>query len=157
MRRLVCAVGLLAAASVPLSAQQVECNPTCGLRIEHRLMGDRLVDAAGQRVGPRLLSPKVVRDAVQGVPLAESWARIHMEADRKSRLWGGVATLATLGMLFAENNDMYRWDRKDQQAMIWGSAITGIVFGAIGQRQERISIGARGAALAAFNAARGGR
>jgi hypothetical protein len=65
--------------------------------------------------------------------------------------------LATLGLPFAENNDMYTWDREDQQGVIWGSAITGFVFGAIGQRQQRISIGARGAALAAFNAARSGR
>ena len=157
MRRLICSLGLLVVAFAPLSAQQAACGPDCGMRIDHRFMGDRLIDASGQRVGPRLATARVVRDAVQGVPLAESWARIHVEADRKARIWGGVAALATVGLLIAESNEMYTWDRSDQQAVIWGSAITGLVFGALGQRQGRISVGARGAALAAFNAARSGR
>ena len=157
MRLSIAALAVLMLAVAPIGAQQPVCGPGCGLRIESRLFGDRLVDASGARVGPRVLSPAVVRDAVQGVPLAESWARIHVAADRRARVWGGIAALATVGLLIAESNDMYRWERSDQQAMIWGSAITGLVFGTLGQRQQRISIGARGAALAAFNAARGGR
>jgi len=157
MMRLVRSFALLLVAVTPLAAQQAECGPTCGLRIDSRLFGDRLIDASGQRVGPRVLSPSVVQNAVQGVPLAESWARIHAEADRKARIWGGVVALATFGLLISESNGMNTWDAADQQSVIWGTAFTGLVFGSLAQRQERISNGARGAALAAFNAARGGR
>jgi hypothetical protein len=157
MRRFLSVLGLLTLAVAPLAAQQATCTTTCGLHIEHRFLGDRLIDANGQRVGTRMLTPKIVQSAVQGVPLAEAWADVHARADRKARIWGGIAALATVGLLFAEGNDMYTWDRSDQQAMIWGSAITGFVFGSVAQRQQRISDGARGAALATFNAARAPR
>lgn len=156
MRRLIAAALLLAGFAIPLAAQDASCVPNCGLRVENRLFGDRLIGADGQQVG-RMATAASLQSAVRGVPLAEAWARIHAQADRRARVWGLVASVSTIALLVAESNGMSGWDKSDQTSMIWGTAITGAVFGTIADRQNRISLNARGASVAAFNAAQGRR
>lgn len=156
MRSLLVAALLLVGTTVPVAAQEASCVPECGLRVEHRLFGDRLIGADGQPID-RIATAASVQSAVRGVPLAEAWARIHAQADRRARVWGLVASVSTIALLIAESNGMSSWDESDQTSMIWGSAITGVVFGTIANRQNRISLNARGAAITAYNAAQSRR
>lgn len=154
--RVLLVAALLSVSALPVAAQEATCVASCALRIENRIFGDRLIGADGQQIG-RMATAVSVQSAVRGVPLAETWAGIHARADRRARVWGLVTSVSTLTLLIAESNGMSGWDKSDQTGMIWGTAVTGMVFGSLAQRQNRISLHARGAALAVFNAAQARR
>jgi hypothetical protein len=138
-------------------AQESSCAPNCALRIEHGLLGDRLFGADGRQVGRSLVSASDLQRTVAGVPAAEQWAVISTKADRRARIWGGISSIATVALLVAQSNNMQAWKKSDQNAMIWGSAASGLVFGTIAGQQLRIAQTARGAAVQSFNDARSRR
>jgi hypothetical protein len=156
LRRVLVVAGVLMLSAGALSAQSTTCAPTCALRIQHGILGDKLYGTDGAVIGGRrLVTAEVVQRQVAGVPSAEAWARVHVRADRRARFWGAFASVSTLTLLIAQGNDLQNWKASDQSAIIWGTAVTGLVFGALADRQLRTSQDARGAALEAFNTARG--
>jgi hypothetical protein len=154
--RILLVAALLSVSAIPAVAQDATCVPSCALRIENRILGDRLIGPDGRPIG-RMANAVSVQSAVRGVPLAETWAGIHVRADRRARIWGFVASVSTLALLVSESNGLSGWDKSDQTGMIWGTAVTGMVFGGLSQRQNRVSLHARGAALAVYNAAQARR
>lgn len=154
--RAVLAASVVLALAAPRADAQMAPGCTgdsCALRIEYRVLGDRLVGPGGTVVA-RSITPRSLRRAVTGNAAAEQLAEQFDATTRKARRWSLVSTLAAVGWIVAGQNGLSDWDSGHRTAVIASSVAVGTVAGMFSGRWNREAFARRQQAVDAFNARR---